>query len=138
MINYWYSPKIVQQFIHLVTPKSDTFTCTATKQYDGTWTFTKGLIKDEPFCGGTDWVISHLYCDKTYSIAEDGDQVKVTVTTNKPDDYDTCFSDPVPCTDGHFYKCSYTKATPFLCDVKSVFFKGVPDKFYITVEPIAN
>ena len=135
-VNYWYVPKFVQKIVKIITPKVDTFTCVATKQFDGTWTFTKGFVKQEPFCGGSDWVISTIYTDKTYSVPEDGAQAKLTVTTIKPDSYDTCFSDPVPTTNGHFYTCSATQAQAFVCSVAQCFFIGVPEKFYITVDPI--
>jgi hypothetical protein len=133
--NYWYSPKFIQSFIKWVTPKQDDFTCVVTKQFDGTWTFSQGWVKNEPFVGGSDWVISTIYTDKTYSVPEDGAKAKITVSVNKPDKYDTCFSDPVPTTNGHFYTCSYTQAQAYVCDVKDVFMSKT-DKFYITVEPI--
>ena len=135
-VKYWYTPKFVQQFIQFIAPKADTFECVVTKQWDGTWTFNKWIIKDEPFCGGSDWVISTIYCDKTYTVAQDGDKAKVTVTTKKPAKYDTVFEYPVAVTNGHMYKCSATQADAFVCDVAQVFFKGVPEKFYITIEPI--
>lgn len=135
MIKYWYMPPFIQKMIQWVTPKSEDFSCVVTKQWDGTWTFSKGLIKDEAFCGGSDWVISTLYCNKAYKVADEGDQATITVTVNKPDDYDTVFEYPVPTTNGHLYKCSTTQADAFVCDVAQVFFKGVPKQFYITIEP---
>jgi len=136
MIKYWYMPHFIQKIIQYITPKFDDFSCVVTKQWDGTWTFSKWIIKDEPFCGGSDWVISTIYCDKSYKVAQDGDQAKITVSINKPSSYDTVFEYPVATTNGHIYKCSATQADAFVCDVAQVFFKGVPDKFYITIDPI--
>ena len=135
-IKYWYTPKFVQQFIQLIAPKADTFECVVTKDWTGNWVFNKWLIKDEPFCNGSDAVISTIYCNKTYTVAQDGDKAIVKVSTIEPAEYDTCFSNPVPTTNGHYYTCSATGISAFVCDVAQVFFKGVPEKFFITVEPI--
>jgi hypothetical protein len=138
MIKYWYTPKFVQQFIQFITPKSDTFTCVATKQECGDWTFNKWIIKDEPFTGNTDFAIDTIYSDITCKVPQPGTKVAITVTTYKPQSYDTVFSDPVPTTNGHMYTDQNTQVPCFVCDVAQVFFKGVPEKFYITVNPIAN
>jgi hypothetical protein len=136
MIKYWYTPKFVQQFIQLITPKSDTFTCVATKQECGDWTFNKWIIKDEPFTYNTDFAIDTIYSEKTCKVPQAGVQAVITVTTYKPEQYDTIFTDPVKTLNGHMYTDMNTKVSCFVCDVAQVFFKGVPDKFYVKVEPV--
>ena len=136
MINYWYSPKIIQQLIHLITPKFDTFNCIVTKQSTGEWTFSKWIIKDEPFVGNSDFVIDTIYSQKTCKVPQHGDTAKLSISTNKFDGCDTVFTDPIPTHNGHTYTDKLTLVNAFVCDVAQVFFKGVPEKFYITVEPI--
>ena len=137
MFSYWMVPKPVQKLIQWVTPKSDTFEVEVTLQDNGEWVFSKGLIANEPFCGGSDWVISTILSFKTGKIPQPGAKATVFVSVNETEQYDTCFSDPVPVPCGHQYFCSYTKTNPFVCDVKDVFMSKT-DKFYITVTPIAN
>jgi hypothetical protein len=136
VINYWYSPKIIQQLIQLITPKYDTFNCVVTKQATGEWTFSKWIIKDEPFVGNSDFVIDTIYSQKTCKVPQQGVKAKLTVSINKFDGYDTVFTDPVPTYNGHTYTDKLTLVNAFVCDVAQVFFKGVPEKFYITVDPI--
>ena len=137
MINYWMMPTAIQKLIQWVTPKSDTFSVEVTLNSNGEWVFSKWLIKDEPFCGGSDWVISTILSFKTGKIPKEGDKAKVYVTVKDSGYYDTCFSNPVAVMCGHKYTCSYTGTHPFVCDVKDVFMSST-DKFYITVDAIAT
>jgi hypothetical protein len=136
MINYWYSPKFIQKIIHFITPKFDTFTTVVTKQETGEWTFSKWIIKDEPFVGNSDFVIDTIYSNKTGKVPQQGVKAKLFISTKEFDGYDTVFTDPYPVTNGHTYTDKLTFVNAFVCDVAQVFFKGVPEKFYIKVEPI--
>lgn len=135
MINYWAMPKPIQKLIQWVTPKSDTFEVEVTLAENGEWTFTKWLIKDEPLCGGADWVITTIVSFKTGKVPQPGAKAKLSVAVSEPAAYDTCLSDPIPVPCGHTYSCSYTKTHPFVCDVKDVFLSKT-ETLYVTVAPV--
>ena len=138
MFHFWEEPPHIQQLIASLVPKLSSWELTLTRRDDYAWIFTIPFIKDEALCNGTEIVLDTYYENLVGETPVNGNQMRMSITTTKPDSYDTRITNPEFTDTGTYYRDFKTQMIVWLCPVLEVMFGHKPKDIYVSFTPIIS